>query len=61
MKEKHLIPAHSKELDEVELLNNEYDACVRQRSSLTLWLTSEAIHGWAAPRRKTKAGQPRYS
>jgi hypothetical protein len=39
----------------------EYDAGLRQRGSLTLWVTSEAVNGWAAPRRKTKGGQPRYS
>ena len=39
----------------------EYDAGLRQRGSLTLWVTSEAVDGWAAPRRKTRGGQPRYS
>ena len=39
----------------------EYDAGLRQRGSLTLWVTSEALDGWAAPRRKTRGGQPRYS
>tara|TARA_R110002020_G_scaffold57596_4_gene158407 strand:+ start:70 stop:390 length:321 start_codon:yes stop_codon:yes gene_type:complete len=28
---------------------------------LTLWITPEALSGWAAPRRKTRGGQPRYS
>jgi hypothetical protein len=39
----------------------EYDAGLRQRGSLTLWITSEAVAGWAASRRKTRGGQPRYS
>ena len=39
----------------------EYDAGLRQRGSLTLWITSEAVDGWAAQRRKTRGGQPRYS
>jgi len=39
----------------------EYDAGLRQRGSLTVWVTSEAVDGWAAPRRKTRGGQPRYS
>ena len=39
----------------------EYDAGLRQRGSLTLWVTSEAVDGWVAPRRKTRGGQRRYS
>lgn len=39
----------------------EYEAGLRERGSLTLWLTPEALVGWAAPRRKTRGGQPRYS
>lgn len=39
----------------------EYDAGLRQRGSLTLWITPEALAGWAAPRRKTRGGQPLYS
>lgn len=39
----------------------EYEAGLRQRGSLTLWLTPEALAGWAAPRRKTRGGQQRYS
>ncbi len=38
----------------------EYDAGLRQRGSLTLWVTLEAVDGWAAPRRKTRGGQKRY-
>jgi hypothetical protein len=39
----------------------EYEAGLRRRGSLTLWITPEALAGWAAPRRKTRGGQPRYS
>ena len=39
----------------------EYDAGLRQRGSLTLWVTEEALADWAAPRRKTRGGQPLYS
>ncbi len=36
----------------------EYEAGLRGRGSLTLWITPEALAGWAAPRRKTRGGQP---
>ncbi|MDP2119579.1 MAG: IS5 family transposase [Hoeflea sp.] len=39
----------------------EYEAGLRRRGSLTLWITPEALNGWAAPRRKTRGGQPLYS
>jgi hypothetical protein len=39
----------------------EYEAGLRRRGSLTMWLTSEAIAMWIAPRRTTRGGQPRYS
>jgi hypothetical protein len=39
----------------------EYDAGLRKRGRLILRMTSEAVDGWAAPRRKTRGGQPRYS
>ena len=39
----------------------EYEAGLRRRGSLTLWITPEALSGWAAPRRKTRGGQPLYS
>lgn len=39
----------------------EYQAGLRRRGSLTLWITPEALAGWAAPRRKTRGGQPLYS
>jgi hypothetical protein len=39
----------------------EYDAGLGQRGSLTLWITSQAVEGWAGRRRKTRGGQLRYS
>lgn len=39
----------------------EYEAGLRRRGSMTLWVTPEALGSWAAPRRKTRGGQPRYS
>ena len=38
-----------------------YDAALRQRGSLTVWLTDEAIAAWKAEPRTTRGGQPRYS
>ncbi len=38
-----------------------YEAGLRRRGSLTLWVTSEALAAWQAPRRKTRGGQLRYS
>ena len=34
----------------------EYDASLRQRGSLTVWFTDEAIEGWRAPLRTTPGG-----
>ena len=39
----------------------EYEAGLRRRGSLTLWVTPEALSAWQAPRRKTRGGQHRYS
>jgi hypothetical protein len=39
----------------------EYEASLRRRGSMTLWITPEALAGWVAPRRKTRGGQPLYS
>ena len=36
-----------------------YDAALRQRGSLTVWFTDEAIEGWRAEPRITPGGQPR--
>ncbi|MCA0340803.1 MAG: IS5 family transposase [Proteobacteria bacterium] len=39
----------------------EYEAGLRRRGSLTLWITPEAQSSWQAPKRTTRGGQPRYS
>ena len=39
----------------------EYDAALRQRGSLTVWFTEEAIAAWEAEPRTTPGGQPHYS
>ena len=39
----------------------EYDAALRQRGSLTVWFTEEAIAAWRAEPRRTPGGQPHYS
>jgi hypothetical protein len=39
----------------------EYDASLRQRGSLTVWFSAEAIAGWRAEPRTTRGGQPHYS
>src|SRR3954465_6638519 len=39
----------------------EYDAALRQRGSLTVWFTDEAVAAWEAERRTSRGGQPEYS
>ena len=39
----------------------EYDASLRQRGSLTVWFSEEAITAWQAEPRPTRGGQPQYS
>jgi Transposase DDE domain len=39
----------------------EYDASLRNRGSLTIWFTPEAIAGWKAQPRTTPGGQCHYS
>jgi Transposase DDE domain len=39
----------------------EYDAALRQRGSLTVWFSEEAIAAWHAEPRTTPGGQPHYS
>src|SRR3954466_3454405 len=38
-----------------------YDAALRQRGSLTVWFSEEAVGAWAAEPRTTRGGQPWYS
>jgi len=38
-----------------------YDASLRQRGSLTVWFSEDAIAGWRAEGRTTPGGQPHYS
>jgi hypothetical protein len=40
---------------------SDYDAALRQRGSLTVWFTEEAISAWQAEPRSTPGGQPLYS
>jgi hypothetical protein len=37
---------------------SDYDAALRQRGSLTIWFTDEAIAAWRAEPRTTPGGQP---
>src|SRR5215208_4745381 len=39
----------------------EYDAALRQRGSLTVWFTQEAVAAWHAEPRTTPGGQSHYS
>ena len=39
----------------------EYDASLRQRGSLTVWFSDEAIAAWRAEPRTTRGGQASYS
>jgi hypothetical protein len=39
----------------------EYDSALRQRGSLTVWFTEEAVAAWGAEPRTTRGGQPHYS
>ena len=38
-----------------------YEAGLRQRGSLTVWFSDEAVAAWAAAPRTTRGGQPSYS
>src|SRR3954447_26899904 len=38
-----------------------YEAALRQRGSLTVWFTEEAVAAWRAAPRTTRGGQPWYS
>ena len=39
----------------------EYNEALRQRGSLTVWFTDDAIAAWKAAPRTTPGGQPHYS
>jgi Transposase DDE domain len=39
----------------------DYDAALRNRGSLTIWFTEEALAGWRAQPRTTPGGQRHYS
>src|ERR687895_2259400 len=39
----------------------EYEAGLKRRGDLTLWLDEAALAGWQAPRRTTPGGQAWYS
>jgi len=39
----------------------QYEAGLKQRGSLTLWITPEAVEQWKAAARTTPGGQARYS
>ena len=39
----------------------EYEAGLKRRGDLTLWLDEAAVAGWQAPRRSTPGGQAWYS
>lgn len=39
----------------------EYNESLRCRGDLTVWISDDALALWAAPRRTTRGGQPRYS
>lgn len=40
---------------------SEYNEALRRRGDLTVWFDADAADLWAAPRRKTRGGQSRYS
>src|SRR3954451_25186402 len=39
----------------------DYEAGLRRRGSLTIWVTDEAVEAWRAAARTTPGGQARYS
>ena len=39
----------------------DYNEGLRYHSNLTVWISQDALALWAAPRRTTRGGQPRYS
>ena len=55
-------PPHSQgALPGDELGGPAYEAGLRRRGDMTVWLDEAALAGWHAPRWTTPGGQPRYS
>src|SRR4051795_2539044 len=54
---RHHIPRQKRKLTNWR----EYDASLRQRGSLTVWFTDDAVQAWQAEPRTTRGGQPDYS
>src|SRR3954462_3101037 len=54
---RHHIPRQKRKLTNWR----EYDASLRQRGSLTVWFTEEAVQAWQAEPRAARGGQPAYS
>src|SRR3954469_23299864 len=54
---RHHIPRQKRKLTNWR----EYDAGLRQRGSLTVWFTDDAVQAWQAEPRTTRGGQPDYS
>src|SRR3954468_19945938 len=54
---RHHIPRQKRKLTNWR----EYDAGLRQRGSLTVWFTDDAVQAWQAEPRTTWGGQPDYS
>lgn len=38
-----------------------YNESLRRRGDLTVWISDDALSQWAAPRRTSRGGQPKYS
>jgi len=38
-----------------------YNESLRQRGDLTVWIDTDALKLWTAPRRISRGGQPKYS
>jgi len=54
---RHHIPRQKRKLTNWR----EYDASLRQRGSLTVWFTDDAVQAWQAEPRTNRGGQPDYS
>jgi len=58
---RHHIPRQRHSLGALLRSRPAYDASLRQRGSLTVWFTDEAVAAWAAEPHTTRGGQPWYS